>query len=434
MKFDKEHRKSTSREWFDALLFAVIAATIIRSFFLEAFTIPSSSMEKNLLIGDYLFVSKVSYGAKLPETPISFPFTHNTMPFFGTKSYLEIFTLPYMRLPGFGSIQRNDVVVFNFPAGDSVFLPQQSHNYYQILEGYAFGNYIQQNPTGTQAGFYPVREFYLKFFRQDFMKRGYITTRPVDKRENYIKRCVGLPGDVIEVKSKQLFVNGSPSGDSEMMQFDYLLTVPKDMDTTQFIRLLKQDYDVNYSEVKVFNISDSISGNKFVVLAPLSKKAMLAYETKFGKGSCNPKETPKGYYVNPNNIGELGGYIPIFPNHPAYDWTEDNYGPLKIPVAGETVQLNLQNLPLYSRIIDVYEGNALEVKGNDIYINGSKASSYTFKMNYYWLMGDNRQRSADSRFWGFVPEDHVVGKAVFIWFSKDPETGIRWNRIFKGVH
>ncbi|MFZ5555016.1 MAG: S26 family signal peptidase [Bacteroidota bacterium] len=451
----KAIKKSFAQEWFDALIFAVIAATIIRTFFLEAFKIPTPSMEKNLLVGDFLFVSKVHYGAKIPETPITFPFTHNTLPFFNSKSYLEIFTMPHLRLPGFTSVQRNDVVVFNFPAGDSVFLDKTDRTYYSELSNMAFQNFVKKYKMNTGKSeldmntidsmivydFDKVKEQEMALIRKQQINKNNIILRPLDKKDNYIKRCVGIPGDVIEVKDRQLYINGEPSGDTELMQFNYVIETGEPVKSESSRRQeWKQQFNVSSTDHHFLNKSTG------VVYVPVTNKDLPDFQKKFK--SVNPVIKKKGYYYN---YGKMTSYpvhdmnvmvegtfddsrfMPVFPNDIRYNWTEDNFGPLRIPAEGETVELTLENLPLYRRIIEVYEHNTLEIKGADIFINGEKATSYTFQQNYYWLMGDNRQNSADSRFWGFVPEDHVVGKAVLIWFSSDPETGVRWNRIFKSI-
>jgi len=451
----KTVKKSFAQEWFDALMFAVIAATIIRTFFLEAFKIPTPSMEKNLLVGDFLFVSKVHYGAKIPETPITFPFTHNTLPFFNTKSYLEIFTMPHLRLPGFTSVQRNDVVVFNFPAGDSVFLDKTDRTYYTELSSMAFENYVKKykmnlggrnldmNTSDSMIvfAFDKVKEQEMNLIRKQQIKRGNIILRPLDKKDNYIKRCVGIPGDLIEVIDRQLYVNGEKSGDTELMQFNYIVETGEPVKSEASRRQeWKNEYDVNSGDHHILHMDSGVA------YLPITNKDLPEFQKKFK--SVNPVIKEKGYYynfekMNSYPVHELkipvqrtfndSRFMPVYPNDIQYDWTEDNFGPLRIPEEGETVNLNLKTLPLYRRVIEVYEHNTLEVKGNDIFVNGEKATTYTFKQDYYWLMGDNRQNSADSRFWGFVPEDHVVGKAVLIWFSSDPETGIRWNRVFKSI-
>ena len=382
--------KSALVEWIDALVFAVIAASLIRMCFLEAYTIPTSSMEKSMLVGDYLFVSKVAYGPKMPNTPISFPLVHNTLPFTTTRSFVEWIKRPYRRLPGFGNVQRNDVVVFNFPEGDTVVLQDQASSYYTLCRLYGRG-YIQNNFD--------------------------LITRPVDKREHYVKRCVGVPGDSIEVRHGQLLVNGKPQENEGERQFNYTVhTNGTTINAKRFEALGISRADQHYNaQLGAYHL-------------PLTD-AMVEQL----RGYSNVTEVRRA--DNVDSTGQM--WRIIFPHNPAYSWTEDNFGPIWIPQKGATVQLTAQNLPFYRRIIAVYEGNSLQVRPDGIYINGEIASSYTLKMDYYWMMGDNRHNSADSRFWGFVPEDHVVGKASFIWLSLDKEKSllkkIRWGRMFSKV-
>ncbi|MFI5203989.1 MAG: S26 family signal peptidase [Flavobacteriales bacterium] len=434
---DKADRKSIVKEWGDAVLFAIVAASIIRAFFLEAFKIPTPSMEKNLLVGDFLFVSKISYGPKLPQTPIAVPFVHHTLPIVNTKSYLEIFKVPYFRLPGIGKVERNDVVVFNFPAGDSVFLDAQDQTYYSLLELKAFQRFYQYEAHNLEWGkpgtvvkkYYAKRDLYLSMIRTEEIENGNIVVRPVDKEDHYIKRCVALPGDVIYVKDNQLYVNGKPSGNTPKMQFNHKVTMH--FQTEQMRDKLKEGFDVNYDDfIKAFA---NRSRNDSIIEIPVVNERLNDFKAFFKGNYVGVVNHPLGYYQrNPDRC------FPIFPNAPNYSWTSDNFacdslGPLRIPKKGATVNLTLLNLPIYKRIIQVYEKNTLDVKGNDIFINGKETSKYTFKQDYFWLMGDNRQNSADSRFWGFVPEDHIVGKGVFVWFSSDPESGVRWNRIFTAI-
>jgi len=386
-----QKKKSTLIEWVDAIIFAVIAATLIRMFFIEAYTIPTSSMEKSLLIGDYLFVSKVSYGPKLPNTPIAFPFVHHTLPFSKTaKSFIEWPRWSYKRIAGLGDIKRDDVVVFNFPEGDTVVLQDQNSSYYSLVRVYG-RDYIWNNSD--------------------------IITRPVDKRENYIKRCIGIPGDTIQVVHGQLKVNGKNQEQIKKMQYNYYIkTNGTPINPMHFERIGISVADQSYNS------------NGGVYTLPLTSEA---YDKI--KSFSNVVDIIKYENTNPEYYTKM-----IFPHDSRYPWTEDNFGPLWIPKKGTTVKLTLDNLPIYQRIIDLYENNDLKIKENTIYINGEIASSYTFKMNYYFMMGDNRHNSADSRFWGFVPEDHVVGKALFIWLSLDKEKGfpgnIRWSRMFRGIH
>lgn len=380
----EREKKGPVREWLDAIIFAVIAATIIRTFLFEAYTIPTSSMEKSLLVGDFLFVSKISYGPRIPNTPIAFPFVHHTMPWSQTaRSYVEWVKWPYFRFAGLGDVQRNDAVVFNYPAGDTVSLRFQSNvSYYQLIREY-----------GRERVLSDERNF------------GKIVSRPVDKRENYIKRCVGLPGDTIHVVKSELFVNGKPNPTQGIVQFKYVVKT----DGVALNQRVLDKYNItegrmgNASGEWVFWISEEIAAVLKTLPNVISVNRMLENE-----GEWNSE---------------------VFPNSSYFPWNIDNYGPLVIPSAGMKVPLSLQNLPLYERIIHAYEGNVLEVKDGKIYINGEKADSYTFKMDYYWLMGDNRHNSADSRIWGFVPNDHVVGKAVFVWLSLDPAKSLFGGKI-----
>lgn len=355
----EKKKKGFFREWFDALIFAVIAATLIRTFFIEAFTIPTSSMEKSLLIGDFLFVSKVSYGPRIPNTPLSFPFAHHTLPLTeATKSYLEWIKIPYYRLPGFSEIKNNDVVVFNYPM-------------------------------------------------EDF--------RPVDKRENYIKRCVGIPGDTVEVRARELFINGKPAEKPEEMQYNYLVKT----DGSGFNPKALQKLDITEGG-RITN-----EGDFRLTLTSANAKAV--------KGFTNVKKLEP--IIEPDNI--FMDYI--FPHDSGIKWNVDNYGPLVIPKKGKTVDLTINNISIYKRIIEVYEGNELINREGKFFINGKESNTYTFKMDYYFMMGDNRHNSADSRFWGFVPDDHIVGKAVFIWLSLDKNADnlfgkVRWKRLFSLIH
>jgi signal peptidase I len=379
-------------EWVDALIFAVIAATLIRMFFIEAYTIPTSSMEKSLLVGDYLFVSKVSYGPKLPNTPLSFPFAHHTLPLTkNTKSYLEWIKRPYKRLAGFGDIKRDDVVVFNYPEGDTVIVQFQSNrSYYSV-----------------------VREI----GRERVLRDYDIVVRPVDKRENYIKRCVAIAGDTLTVSRGQLYINGQKQEPIEKMQYNYIIRTNGTSINSKILDDLKIAKDDRF-----FNPAGGIYE------MPLTTEA---YDRI--RELNNVHSVLKHENTNPTMMTKA-----IFPHSPNYPWTEDNFGPLWIPKKGTTVDIDTKNLPLYERIIKHYEGNKLNVIDNIIYINDQPATSYTFKMDYYFMMGDNRHNSADSRFWGFVPEDHIVGKASFIWLSLDKDkrfpANIRWNRAFKGIN
>jgi signal peptidase I len=351
-------RKTKTREWIDAIAFAVVAATLIRTFFIEAYTIPTSSMEKSLLVGDFLFVSKVNYGARAPITPVSFPFAHNTMPVVGGNSYIEWPNMPYMRLPGFQKIKNNDVVVFNYPAEDG---------------------------------------------------------RPLDKKENYIKRCLGIAGDSLAVINQQVFVNGIAAENPPKMQFKYYVQTDGSFDE----KVAKRN-DITEGG----RISDQ--GDFELLLTKQAKEDLLQQSwVKKVENTLQAKGAGASY---------------IFPFKESWGWNVDNFGTIYIPKAGDNIKLDTFTYFIYERAIRVYENNpTLDMKDNKVYLEGKEITSYTFKQNYYFMMGDNRHNSADSRFWGFVPEDHIVGKALFTWMSLDPnETNIfkkiRWNRIFRGIN
>ncbi|WP_423127169.1 signal peptidase I [Gaoshiqia sp. Z1-71] len=388
-----EGKQTKVVEWVDAIIFAVIAATFIRMFFIEAYTIPTSSMEKSMLVGDFLFVSKTSYGPKLPNTPLSFPFVHHTMPLTQkTKSYSEWIQRPYKRIAGFGEVKNNDVVVFNFPEGDTVATNMPTQSYYNLVRNY-----------GRERVWSDTRTF------------GEIISRPVDKRENYIKRCIGLPGDVIELKDGQVYVNGKEQEHFPGVQYDYIVTT----NGTGINKRTLEKIGISRADQQVFNSSQFLFPMSAEQVAEIEKLSNVTSAKKVNMAAGNWDKN-------------------IFPFHENYPWNVDNFGPLEIPKKGKTIKLTTDNLPLYERIINLYEGHDLSVKNNTIYIDGAAATTYTFEMDYFWMMGDNRHNSADSRYWGFVPEDHVVGKAVFIWLSLDKEKSlpgkIRFNRLFKLVH
>lgn len=378
-------------EWVDAIIFAVIAATFIRLFFIEAYTIPTSSMEKSMMVGDYLFVSKTAYGPKMPNTPISFPFVHHTMPLSSTmKSFSTIIHYPYRRIAGFGKVKNDDVVVFNFPEGDTVAINMPDRSYYELVRMYG-----RERVNNDKSSF------------------GEIIYRPVDKRENYIKRCIAIAGDSLKIVKGQVFVNGKPQKEIQGIQYKYLVTI----NGTSFNSSALEKLDVSQSEIE---------GSDSRYILPLTAMQLKKTESlKF----IQSKE--RALYPTDYNDPSL------FPSDPKFSWNLDNFGPIWIPKKGVTINLSLSNLPLYKRIIAVYEENDLKVKDGTIFINGVPASTYTFKMDYFWMMGDNRNNSADSRYWGFVPEDHVVGKASFVWLSLDKNKSflskIRWDRFFMAV-
>ena len=417
--------------WVDAIVFALVALYFLNQFFFQNFVIPSSSLEKTMLTGDYLLVSKLSYGPRIPQTPLYMPLTQHTLPLINCKSYLDHPHWDYRRVKGLGHVQNYDIVVFNYPAGDTVALNQQNQDYYRLA--YQMGDQVLAVQPGTpntppilassvlkpgmsyeqqQAVYHKIYAAGTAYMKANPDEFGEIISRPTDRRENYVKRCVGLPGQTLQIKNNRVFINGKALKDPQNMQLGYEVTFKQDLPTD-----LKKEWGITDEDLYT-------TRNGQTVTMPLTRavKAELSRHSDL-VSSIKPAQ-PYGEWLYPQNMLK--------------NWTTANYGPIWIPKKGATLKLSLQNLPVYERPIRVYEGNRLEVKGGKIYINGKPVDHYTFKLDYYWMMGDNRDNSADSRFWGFVPEDHIVGKPLFVWLSLDPDYGwfdghVRWNRFFKRV-
>lgn len=408
---EPEKKRPVWKEWGEAAVFAVVAATLIRTFFFEAFVIPSSSMEGTLRIGDYLFVSKMSYGAKVPAIPLTFPFTHNTMPFSETTpSYVDWIELPEMRLPGFGEVQRNDIVVFNFPEGDTVWKGDRNRSYYGVVRDAA----IQYNTTQDEI-------------RKQLIPDE-IIVHPVDKEDNYVKRCVAVAGESISIKNREIYINNEKQPFPKEVQFAWkfnsnAVPVPSpNFNYNEYKRIVKPLQERFY-EIGITDDIQPIFGDTMYRAAIACPESSLdALRQLVGKIEISNYEP--GSHLEDD----------VFPHDPEhFPWNRDNFGPLLIPKEGQNIELSVNNIALYERVIRVYEGNQLEVKGNQIIINGQPVTSYTFKQNYYWMMGDNRHNSLDSRYWGFVPEDHIVGKPVFVWMSRGEHTGFRPDRMMAFV-
>lgn len=412
-------------EWVDAIGFALVAVYFINTFFFQNYQIPSSSLEKSLLVGDFLCVSKVSYGARSPMTPFSFPLVQHTFPVLNVKSYLEKPQLEYKRLTGFGQVKHGDIVVFNYPSGDTVALNRQNEDYYVLCMQNGHDN-VSNHPE----------EF------------GKVVYRPVDRRENYVKRCVGLPGDVLQLKHDKLFINNKQVADPENMQLSYFVQTdgtPIPEKVFNELGISKEDYmaptETGELVLKSWNL-DTNDSTQFEAMGFVRKngKLGLAYQLPLTKAMIAAfKAKPYVVSVIKDKV-DYGMYYPITIKNKS--WGRSNYGPIWIPRKGATLRFDKDTelaVATYRRCIENYEGNKFEYHGGKVYINGVETNYYTFKMDYYFMMGDNRDNSADSRVWGFVPEDHIVGQPMFIWMSLDKDKTwlggkIRWNRLFTSAH
>lgn len=477
----KPGKKTRVKEWGDSIIFALVAASVIRTYVFEPFQIPTGSMEKTLLVGDFLFVNKLAYGPKVPVTPLSYPLVHNTVPWVNIKSYTTLEKLNYTRLPGYRNIENNDVVVFNFPSGDTaVYDPRMpnglmGHDYHGVVINEAIRLWKEQNPYYEKLVAYyndslqraqqmnPMQratalanEGIWSINGQEFInnisewknkarkllgedKKAWIEGenrmidhygliyRPVDKRENYIKRCVAIPGDWVEIKSSVLYINDKEAWQAPNMNLHYLVSNiripgPQVMDEKYGLEADRSDY-----YIRSVNERNEITYGMFLTKTQFEKLKKSNPEALF-------ELDIKPQYVDNDSIkpsiAQMVENLHYFPKDVNVNNTVSDFMRFQVPKKGTTVTLTKENIPWYRRIIGAYEGHQLQEKEDGIYIDGKKTDKYTFKMNYYWMMGDNRYNSADSRVWGFVPEDHIVGKASMVWFSKSPYKGIRWERLF----
>lgn len=402
-----KNKKGVTRKvmaWVDAIVYALVLIYFVFAFLGQQYEIPSSSLEKSLLVGDRLWVDKTVYGARVPQTPLHFPLAQHTLPLINTKSYIEKPQLDYHRMPGVRSIRRGDIVVFNFPQGDTVAANIPNPDYYQICHE------LRSNGVADPKA-------YIQLHPERF---GKLVWRPVDRRENYVKRTIGLPGERLRIVNDTILINGKPIPNPDNVQFNYIVQVKTPVDPQRWLDLGVRSEDFMQGPVR-----NEYTG-LFFYDVPLTDKMKAVVDRWPELAAPVMRETAAG-------VIDLGG---VFPLDAPYNWTRDNMGEIWIPKRGTTLHLTPSNYHLYERAIRTYEGNDLQMRDGVIYLNGKPATHYTFKMDYYWMMGDNRDRSLDSRYWGFVPEDHVVGSPLFIIASFDKDRGwtdgkIRWNRFFR---
>ena len=455
---DLEGPMRTVMSWVDAIVFALVAVYFINQFFFQNYVIPSSSLEKSLLTGDYLFVSKVSYGPRIPETPLTVPLTQHTLPFGGIKSYIEWPHWDYRRVPGLGKVERNDIVVFNYPAGDTIFvnMPYQTE-YYSLCREAGLSIYSQQHPDAPALdSLSPVNQYQrlceVQMLGAEYLKQnpnftfngvntiGEVGTRPTDRRENYVKRCVGLPGDTLQIIDRVVHINGVANKEPDKVQYTYFVK----LNGLSALDLLKDNMDdlrkeleISFEDIESLNRLHGYDASSGIIINPQVLEQFDGYMplTAHAAQELQRRNIVSQLRVVTDKDLESGKTYPLNMNS---GWTRDNYGPVWIPKKGESIRLDMNNIAVYERPIRAYEKNELEVRDGKIFINGEQTDTYTFKLDYYWMMGDNRHNSADSRYWGFVPEDHIVGKPIFIWWSSDPDRslfggGIRWGRLFNIV-
>ena len=420
----------TIMSWVDALVFALVAVYFVNQFFFQNYQIPSSSLEKSLLTGDYLLVSKLSYGPRIPQTPLTMPLTQHTLPFGGLQSYIEWPHWEYRRVKGLGNVEYGDIVVFNYPAGDTVAVNYPG-DFYELC--YAYGEQAaaeqglklsDMKTLNTEEQMRMFDQLYAagkQMVASDLHRFGKIKARPTDRRENYVKRCVGLPGQTLEIKDKIIYIDGKEQKTPTDAQFTYYVYAKGPLPDRLRAELGISDEDYNQWNDRPDHPQAEMH-RRGVPLTKATKEALESH-TELIDSIVEIMDINSGH---------------VYPLNHDYGWTRDNYGPLWIPKKGETIELTMENIAIYDRPIRVYEANDLKVENGKILINGKEENKYTFKMDYYWMMGDNRHNSADSRYWGFVPEDHIVGKPLFIWWSVCPDdnpeaSNIRWGRLFRWV-